>query len=126
MTQLEHLDFVEDIGGKSGTVNSHAKQPNSFLYRFVPRHVGTLTQGKLQVLQVTSLRTGTPIAFHPGQADADIFSTRPRSPHLRRGLQDDVGNHPRHGCGRKLAVRRQRIGQGQARDPLQTPRKRPV
>src|SRR5262249_42881937 len=30
--------------------------------------------GKLQVLQVMSLRTFTPIVFHPGAADADIMS----------------------------------------------------
>ncbi|HUM13289.1 MAG TPA: hypothetical protein VLT82_20240 [Myxococcaceae bacterium] len=43
--------IVEDIGGanKPGTVS---KRPNSFLYRYVPRHPGDLHNGKLQVLQV--------------------------------------------------------------------------
>jgi len=66
--------IVEDIGGKAGTVNTHSKQPNSFIYRFVPKTVGNLKEGALQALQVTSLRTGTPIAFHDGAADADILS----------------------------------------------------
>jgi hypothetical protein len=43
--------IVEDIGGpnKAGTT---AKQPNSFVYRYVPSHPGDLANGKLQVLQV--------------------------------------------------------------------------
>ena len=69
-----NLWIVEDVGGPSGTQNSHAKQPNSFVYRFVPRHRGDLHAGKLQALQVISLRSHQPIAFHAGQADADILS----------------------------------------------------
>jgi hypothetical protein len=69
-----NLWIVEDVGGKAGAVNTHAKQPNSFVYRFVPRTVGSLKEGQLQALQVTSLQTGAPIAFHDGQADADILS----------------------------------------------------
>src|SRR5215469_15710185 len=43
--------IVEDIGGpgKSGTT---AKQPNSFVYRYVPTRPGDLQHGKLQALQV--------------------------------------------------------------------------
>jgi secreted PhoX family phosphatase len=56
-------------------VNSHARQPNSFLYRYVPTDPSDLTAGGvLEALQVTSLRTGDPIVFHSGQADADILS----------------------------------------------------
>jgi hypothetical protein len=70
-----NLWIVEDVGGAKGTVNSHAKQPNSFLYRYVPTDRSDLTAGGvLQALQVTSLRTGTPIVFHSGAADADILS----------------------------------------------------
>jgi hypothetical protein len=69
------LWIVEDIGGSAGAVNTKAKQPNSFLYRFVPTNAADLTAGKLQVLQATSKATGQPILFHPGQADADILST---------------------------------------------------
>ena len=66
--------IVEDIGGKTGTINTHARQPNSFLYRFAPKDIKSLKEGRLQALQLTSLRTGTPIVFHDGQADADILS----------------------------------------------------
>ena len=66
--------LMEDVGGAKGTVNSNARQPNSFVFRFVPRHPSDLRHGRLQALQVTSLRTGQPIAFHAGQADADILS----------------------------------------------------
>ena len=66
--------MVEDAGGKTGATNTHAKQPNSFVYRFVPENSADLTRGKLQALQVMSLRTGRAIAFHAGQADADILS----------------------------------------------------
>ena len=40
----------------------------------VPGNPSDLTKGKLQALQVISLRTGEPIVFHPGQANADILS----------------------------------------------------
>lgn len=67
--------IVEDAGGKSGITAKHAKQPNSFIYRFVPNDKTDLTKGgKLQALQVMSLVTGQPIEFHAGQADADILS----------------------------------------------------
>jgi hypothetical protein len=67
--------IVEDVGGRSGTANPQARQPNSFVYRFVPRSRSDLTKGgRLQVLQVESLRTGDAIVFHAGQADADIAS----------------------------------------------------
>jgi hypothetical protein len=71
-----NLWIVEDIGGAAGAVNKHAKQPNSFVYRFVPKDARDLTKGgKMQVLQVQSLANpGQPIVFHPGQADADILS----------------------------------------------------
>jgi hypothetical protein len=69
-----NLWIVEDSGGTSGAVSTHAKQPNSFVYRFVPDKPGDLANGKLQALQVASNRTGTPIVFHAGQAEADITS----------------------------------------------------
>jgi hypothetical protein len=69
-----NLWIAEDVGGKTGTVNPHSKQPNSFIYRFVPKNKHDLKQGKLQALQVMSLRTGTPIAFNAGMADADATS----------------------------------------------------
>src|SRR3954453_7081528 len=70
--------IVEDIGGSSGRATGPfppSRQPNSFVYRFMPDNRNDLTKGgKLQVLQVLSARTGDPIAFHAGQADADISS----------------------------------------------------
>jgi hypothetical protein len=69
-----NLWIVEDVGGKAGTQNPNAKQPNSFVYRYVPKNPGDLKAGRLQALQVKSLRSGQPIVFHDGQADADIKS----------------------------------------------------
>src|SRR4029077_11747358 len=68
--------IVEDSGGPAGTVNTHAKQPNSFIYRFLPTDPTNLDKGgKLQVLQVFSLANpGKPIVFHDGKADDDIVS----------------------------------------------------
>jgi hypothetical protein len=73
-----NLWIVEDVGGPAGTVNKAAKQPNSFVYRFVPNDPGDLVEGKLQVLQVLD-SSGQPITFHVGQADADITSTAERA-----------------------------------------------
>ena len=54
--------IVEDIGGtnKPGTVS---KRPNSFVYRYLPRHPGDLHNGKLQVLQVI-------VGDHPATFDS--------------------------------------------------------
>jgi hypothetical protein len=74
--------IIEDVGGSKGTVNNKARQPNSFLYRFVPASASDLTQGKLQALQVMSIANpGQPIRFHAGQADADILSQDVRDLH---------------------------------------------
>src|SRR5262245_7793007 len=74
---LGNLIIIEDSGGSTGAVNSHARQPNSFIFRLVPYNPADLTLGgKLQVLRVISLSNpGQPIVFHPGAADADILST---------------------------------------------------
>jgi len=55
-----NLWIVEDIGGpnKQGTT---ARQPNSYVYRYVPREPGDLHNGKLQVLQV--MNAGHPVTF---------------------------------------------------------------
>ena len=53
--------IVEDIGG-SGKAGTSAKQPNSFLYRYVPKHKGDLANGKLQVLQVLNA-AGQPVTL---------------------------------------------------------------
>jgi hypothetical protein len=69
-----NLWVVEDSGGGAGPTTPHAKQPNSFIYRFVPDHAGDLTDGRMQVLQVDSDSTGDPIVFHAGDPDGDILS----------------------------------------------------
>jgi len=71
-----NLWILEDVSGAKGAVNTHARQPNSFVFRFLPKNPRDLTAGgKLQALQVTSLaHPGQPIVFHAGQADADILS----------------------------------------------------
>jgi len=68
------LIIVEDVGGKSGTANPHAKQPNSFVYRFLPNAPGDLKLGgKLQVLQVQSKAHTGAIVF-TSDVDGDITS----------------------------------------------------
>ena len=57
-----NLWLVEDVGGARPS-GSQARNPNSFVYRFVPTDANDLTKGKLQVLQVQSARTHTPITF---------------------------------------------------------------
>jgi hypothetical protein len=70
-----NLWIVEDVGGKAGTLYPHAKQPNSFVYRFMPANPSDLTQGgKLQVLQIMSNAHAGPISFHANDIDGDIRS----------------------------------------------------
>src|SRR4051812_10455306 len=44
------LWIVEDSGGPAAGANGKGKQPNSYLYRFVPATPGSVSAGKLQVL----------------------------------------------------------------------------
>ena len=53
--------IVEDVGGT--TVMNNAKNPNSFVYRFVPLTQSDLSHGKLQALQVSI--NGSPVVFVP-------------------------------------------------------------
>jgi len=55
-----NLWVVEDVTGPAKGATT-AKQPNSFVYRYVPKAPGDLQNGKLQALQV--LRGGVPITF---------------------------------------------------------------
>src|SRR5262249_7056783 len=86
-----NLLIVEDIGGTSVNVNpadpaspKAARNPNSFIYRFVPTNPADLTAGKLQALQVTI--DGAPVSFvavdaaHP---TGDVFSTSQLKLHTR-------------------------------------------
>ena len=69
-----NLWLVEDSGGSGGNVTKNAKQPNSFVYRFIPKHRDDLSAGgKLQVLQALDAY-GNPIVFHDGKANDDILS----------------------------------------------------
>src|SRR5262249_53611087 len=67
-----NLYLVEDIGGATGTgANANTKQPNSFVYRFLPNDPMNLTLGgKVQALQVSV--DGAPLTFTT--PDADINS----------------------------------------------------
>src|SRR5205809_3345452 len=53
--------IVEDVGGI--TVLNRGRNPNSFIYRFVPMSPDDLTHGKLQALQVSI--NGSPLVFVP-------------------------------------------------------------
>jgi hypothetical protein len=64
-----NLWLVEDIGGPNKAGGGTAKQPNSFVYRYVPKDPGDLHNGKLQVLQVRN-DAGDPITFE-SQAAVD-------------------------------------------------------
>jgi hypothetical protein len=57
-----NLWIAEDIGGSPKPGTTTARQPNSFLFRYVPRRPGDLHNGRLQALQVLN-EAGTPITF---------------------------------------------------------------
>jgi hypothetical protein len=85
-----NLLILEDAGGQSVPVDPNdptsakaAKQPNSFVFRFVPESPGDLAHGKLQVLQVsvdghpvtfTCTASGSTCPASPAQANSDVFS----------------------------------------------------
>jgi hypothetical protein len=61
-----NLWIAEDIGG-SNKPGTKAKQPNSYIYRYVPRTPGDLNQGTLEVLQVSN-EAGEPITAESQEA----------------------------------------------------------
>jgi hypothetical protein len=75
-----NLILAEDVGGTEVSVDPSnpdapevAKQPNSFVYRFVPKDRADLTKGgKLQALQV--MIHGHAVRFHAGNPSGDVFS----------------------------------------------------
>ena len=70
-----NLILVEDTGGIAGSANPHAKQPNSFVYRFQPKDPANLQRGgRLQVLQVMSKAHPGAVVFHAADPDGDIKS----------------------------------------------------
>ena len=77
---LGNLLIIEDAGGTSVNVDPNdpnspkvAKQPNSFVYRFLPKDPADLSDGGiLQALRVTI--DGTPVTFHVLDPVGDTFS----------------------------------------------------
>jgi hypothetical protein len=75
-----NLIMAEDIGGTLVPVDPNdpnspkkAKQPNSFVYRFLATDPTNLSAGgKLQALQV--LIDGQPVVFHANDPSGDVFS----------------------------------------------------
>jgi hypothetical protein len=67
--------LVEDTGGPSGAVSKQARQPNSFIYRFIPYNKYDLKAGgKLQVLAVKSFAHPGNIVFNSADPETDITS----------------------------------------------------
>jgi Bacterial protein of unknown function (DUF839) len=71
--------IIEDVGGSTvpqGTIpGEFGRNPNSFVYRFVPTTPGDLTHGKLQALQVSI--NGNPVVFVPFSSEhptGDVLS----------------------------------------------------
>jgi hypothetical protein len=58
---LGNILIIEDVGGT--TVLNNGRNPNSFVYRFVPTSPDDLTDGKLQALQVSII--DNPVVFVP-------------------------------------------------------------
>jgi hypothetical protein len=77
---LGNLLIIEDVGGtfvnadpNDPTSPKVARQPNSFVYRFVPTDPTNLSAGgKLQALRV--FIDNTPVVFNPNDAVGDVFS----------------------------------------------------
>jgi hypothetical protein len=79
-----NIILIEDVGGPSTNIDPNnpnspktARQPNSFVYRFVPNDIRNISKGgTLQALQVTI--DGQPVVFggtSAAQIQADVFST---------------------------------------------------
>ena len=69
--KLGEIYLVEDTGGGGvvdNGVTTKVKQPNSFVYRFIP-YKKDLSQGKLQALQISA--EGSPITFHDRAVDPE-------------------------------------------------------
>jgi Bacterial protein of unknown function (DUF839) len=78
--------IVEDVGGSTvpqGTIpGQFGRNPNSFVYRFVPTSPDDLTQGRLQALQVSI--NGSPVVFVPFSMEhptGDVLSENQRLLH---------------------------------------------
>ena len=68
-----NIMIVEDVGARKARPTLMLNSRTVFCIDFIPNNPRDLKAGgKLQALQVTSLRTGSADCVHPGQADADI------------------------------------------------------
>ena len=71
-----NIVIVEDSSGATGSAGaglSHAKRPNSYIYRFVPNSTSDLKLGgKMQVLQVASKAHSGPITWGTATTDDNI------------------------------------------------------
>ncbi|MCW2982869.1 MAG: hypothetical protein JWR63_439 [Conexibacter sp.] len=91
--KLGNVYVVEDTGGSTQSDNGTAtkvKQPNSFVYRFVPLKRTDLSRGRLQALQIAT--DSGPITFHsaatdPAGAREDTFGEAIRKLHSGDALQ---------------------------------------
>jgi hypothetical protein len=70
--QADHagnLWIVEDVGGAVPAAGSNARVANSFIYRFIPKNLRSLTDGgRLQVLQLASRAHAGAIVFDASNA----------------------------------------------------------
>jgi hypothetical protein len=77
-----NLLIIEDAGGVLVNADPNdpnspkvAKQPNSFVYRFVPKNPANISDGgKLQALRVWI--DDQPVVFNPNDPSGDVFSTK--------------------------------------------------
>ena len=82
-----NLIIEEDSGGISvnvipgdATSPKAARQPNSFVFRFVPYDISDLSQGgKLQAIQVSV--DGQPLVFHAADPSGDVFAVAQKELH---------------------------------------------
>jgi hypothetical protein len=123
-----NLLLAEDVGGT--TIAGGARQPNSFVYRFVPVDSTNLSAGgQLQALQVTieghTLRFNDPGDGRQrrGRHAVDV----PVAPaQAGERLAGKVGHRTRHRGGWLRAIRRQRQGQDGVGDAVQASGERAV
>jgi len=68
---------VEDVGGAFGATKTHARRPNSFIYRLIPSNKRDLKLGGvLQVLAVKSKAHAGNIVFDPAQSADDAIGSQ--------------------------------------------------
>ena len=128
-----NLILAEDVGGTEVSVDPSdpsapevAKQPNSFIYRFVPKNPADLTKGgKLQALQVKIQRARRPIPCRE-PVGRRLLPGPARAAHARHVLAGAVDHDPRHRHERHRAVRRERAREGRRGHPVRAAGEPPV